>query len=60
MMYEYEVHNPVKIKGLPWLICNKCGLLYLRNRFTDWSIKKGCNSEDHPEYLSERRNTGGI
>lgn len=48
--YEYDDHAPIKIKGIQWVVCRKCGLIYLKNEFTDWCIKKGCNNEDHPDY----------
>jgi hypothetical protein len=58
VIYEYEPHFVTKIKNIPWGVCNKCGLVYLSNIFTKWSIKKGCNSEDHPEYNKFRN--GGV
>jgi hypothetical protein len=58
MKYVFEAHDPVKrFKRLSWLVCKYCGLVYLNNRFTKWSIKKGCNSSDHPDY--ERMRCGG-
>lgn len=50
--FVMEPHNFVKTKCLPWLLCVKCGLVRLRNPFTDWSVKHGCNNEDHPSYRS--------
>lgn len=50
MLYEYEPHSICKIKGLSWSVCNKCGLVYLRNSFTQWAIRYGCNNEDHKDY----------
>jgi hypothetical protein len=35
-------------------VCSRCGLVALRNEFTDWSIKMGCNSNDHPSLESTR------
>lgn len=48
--YTFEKHSPATIKGIPWLVCKNCGLVYLRNRFTAWSIKQGCNSDYHRDY----------
>lgn len=48
--YSYEPHNAKPLKGVPWLCCKKCGLLYLHNPITDWCIRMGCNSDDHPSY----------
>lgn len=52
--YKFEIHEPVRIKSLPWLVCRKCGLVYLKNDFTFWCMKKGCNNEDHEDYNKER------
>lgn len=49
-MYIFESHNAVTIKGISWLVCRYCGLIYLQNKITRWCIKKGCNSKAHPEY----------
>lgn len=48
--YEYEKHAPVKVKWMPWLMCRYCGLVYLNNRLTKWSIRMGCNHSYHPAY----------
>jgi hypothetical protein len=48
--FEYEPHNPKPYKGIPWSVCVKCGLVYLRNELTAWCVKKGCNASDHPQY----------
>lgn len=52
--YKMEPHHPVKWKGIPWVVCQKCGLVYLRNPLTEWSIKHGCNSSDHPQFKLKR------
>jgi hypothetical protein len=54
MAYLFEHHHPGKLKSIPWPVCEKCGLVYLRNPFTEWSIKNGCNSKEHPQYLQKR------
>ena len=36
-------------------VCKNCGLVSLRNDFTDWSVRMGCMSSDHPSYESMRR-----
>lgn len=46
--YKYEAHAPTKVKFMPWLMCKHCGLVYLRNEFTNWAIKKGCLNHYHP------------
>lgn len=52
--YSQETHQPVKMfKRLPWLVCKKCGLMYLNNSFTRWCIDKGCNYEYHSGYKAQ-------
>ncbi len=54
--YEYEAHTPKKLKGNnKWLVCTNCGLVYLRNKFTQWAIDKGCLADFHPGYKSARK-----
>jgi hypothetical protein len=54
--YEMEPHAPAKLyKCIPWLVCKKCGLIYLKNDFTQWCIRMGCNNEDHPNYKAAMR-----
>ena len=36
-------------------MCKSCGLVQLRNPFTDWSIRMGCMSSDHPNYQQMRK-----
>lgn len=38
--------------------CVSCGLVALRNRFSDWSVDKGCLSHLHPDYNRMRKLTG--
>jgi hypothetical protein len=57
--FIYEAHRPGPsgVTGLPWPVCVYCGLVYLRNPFTAWAIKKGCNNADHPEFPRELAKT---
>ena len=48
--YTYEPHQFYKPKRLPWMICRCCGLVTLSNPLTEWSIKKGCNYKDAPNF----------
>lgn len=49
--YKFETHTFKALgKKLPWQYCNKCGLVAVRNKITEWCITKGCNNEDHPQY----------
>lgn len=53
--FKLEPHSWGQLKALPWAVCVKCGLVKLRSPFTQWSIKHGCNNEDHPSYEAVRR-----
>ena len=53
--YKMEPHQFATVKKIPWLRCKSCGLLTLRNKFTQWCVKMGCNASDHPSYESHRR-----
>ncbi len=48
LTYKYEAHKPVKRKSMPWVACQHCGLVYFRNDFTKWAIRKGCMNYWHP------------
>ena len=43
LTYTYEAHKPVTSKAFPWLRCQHCGLLFLKNTATKKAIKAGCN-----------------
>jgi len=59
MSYTYEGHAPKKKKGMPWLVCQHCGLVYLKNEFTAWAIRMGCNANDHSGYAAARQKFTG-
>ena len=44
--YKYEPHSWRKPKRYPWLVCQHCGLVALKNHLTEWAIGKGCNYKD--------------
>jgi hypothetical protein len=55
--YKLEPHNfSGTICGKPY--CVRCGLIAMRNEFTQWSIDKGCLSEYHPQYETMRKRAG--
>lgn len=56
--YKYVAHCGKKEKVLPWLVCQRCGLIYLKNAFTHWSIDKGCKYDSHPSFRKERAKKG--
>lgn len=52
-----EEHDFQKLyKGIPWLVCRKCGLIRLRNPLTDWCVKKGCNYNEDLNYKAVVKN----
>lgn len=48
--FTHRSHSYSKWKQLPWMICDICGLVRLRNPITDWCDRHGCNNDDHPGY----------
>ena len=56
--YSLEPHRPTNIKGISWRICAYCGLIYLNNPLTKWSIEKGCNNKDYPGYKEIAKRIG--
>jgi hypothetical protein len=59
-MNEPFVMEPHNFSGkiCHWSVCVKCGLIRLRNDFTQWAIRKGCNNEDHPDHARQRAQAG--
>jgi hypothetical protein len=53
MEYKFEPHSFNK-KMLNYFYCSRCGLVALKNDFTQWSIKMGCGHRDHPSYEAKR------
>ena len=54
--FVFQAHQPTKRRGIPWLVCRACGLVFLHNALTRWCIRRGCNHEDHPEWRTLRHN----
>ncbi len=53
-VYKQEAHRPKPLKGIPWLRCSSCGLLYLKNDVTKMCIKLGCYYDLHATYKAWR------
>lgn len=53
--WKHVPHNwkPLKAIGREW--CHRCGLVRLHNAATDWCVKHGCDSDEHPQYKREMR-----
>lgn len=52
--YKMMAHSFKFNKRIGKQVCSTCGLVALRNAFTDWSVRMGCLSSDHPQYDSAR------
>lgn len=56
--YKMEPHNfNMRLRGSAYIYCGKCGLIMMRNDFSQWFQKMGCNAADHPSYASQRAKT---
>lgn len=45
--YKHEAHSWRKPKRYPWMVCQNCGLVALKNPLTEWAI----------EWVKDRANT---
>jgi len=51
---KFEAHKFQNHKNMYYKpVCARCGLMRLSNRITDWCVKKGCNHDEHPDYLNK-------
>ena len=57
--YTYERHAFVLLKPASCYYCKYCGLVRLKNKFTKWCIRMGCNNEYHPTYMRMRNHFTG-
>ena len=49
--YKFEAHKPRQLtKRITVPVCQYCGLVYLKNKFTQWCIRMGCRHELHRDY----------
>lgn len=53
--YKMVAHSFVFSSRMGKSLCSRCGLVLLRNEFTEWSIKMGCLSSEHPQYEQVRK-----
>ena len=59
--YKIETHNfCCSLRGTAYSYCIHCGLVNLKNDFTAWGIKQGCNYHEHPYYLKARMKYTGL
>lgn len=53
--YKMEAHNFTMAVGrTAYRGCWNCGLIAMKNEFSQWAIRMGCNHKDHPSYESKR------
>lgn len=52
--FKVEPHSFGARRLIHWPVCKKCGLVRLNNLLTDWSVRMGCDSEDHPAWPQMR------
>lgn len=48
--YKMEPHKIIYPKYSHWPMCQYCGLIFLKNDITRWSIKMGCDHKNHPQF----------
>lgn len=60
MIFQVNPHKFCKRKYVPWLVCQGCGLIALRNPFSEWCVKMGCDYEDHPDFKNKRANVSPL
>ncbi len=60
MDWKIEPHQWVKFKGIGRDRCVKCGLLALKNKFSQFCVKMGCDHTEHPQYKYERSHCADI
>jgi hypothetical protein len=60
MSFVHEPHAMEYRRVLSRLVCRHCGLVALRNKFSDWSVRMGCNSAEHPDYERQRMMAGKV
>lgn len=56
--YKFEAHSfTKKVRGSAYMFCSKCGTVMMKNDFSLWWQRMGCNAQDHPNYSNERSKT---
>lgn len=53
--YTFEPHHFVHVRFMSYPLCTKCGLVFLKNALTAWSVKKGCDARLHPDFKAQVR-----
>lgn len=54
-MKKITNHRWTPLKGQAWSYCVSCGLLRLKNDFTEWCVKEGCEYSEHVDYAKKRK-----
>ena len=56
--YKMKDHN-FKLTICGKRYCSGCGLVALRNTFTQWAVNKGCLHDLHPDFKRQCAKAGG-
>lgn len=63
MSEEKQGHRWVKLKRSPWLVCQRCDLLLLKNAATERRVRAGCVGQlvqvSAPMSANQREATSG-
>lgn len=54
--YKFEAHN-FCLNVRHWPYCVNCGLVMMKNSFSDWAVRVGCRNKEHPSYAAQRAKT---
>ncbi len=44
-MKQRPAHTWIKLRAIPWAVCQCCGLVLLRNELTAAAVRAGCDRE---------------
>lgn len=57
-VYTLEPHTWKSVRFFSWPVCSYCGLVLLKNDFTRWADRMGCNHTLHRDYHREWAKAG--
>lgn len=57
MNFQPHPHQFDRLGSLPWPVCKSCGLVKLRNEFTAFAVRWGCDHREHPGYRAALEKT---
>lgn len=56
--YTMEPHHWKHVRFMSWQVCAYCGLVALKNDFTRWAMRMGCNYKLHRDYQAQYNQSG--